>query len=70
MSTFSVQGLPRSTSGAAHEKVPTWMHSQMRLCHTPFTHHTTLTAATGTPSKAHAVREERVICRDITCTKL
>ena len=24
MSTFSVQGLPSSTSGAAHEKVPTW----------------------------------------------
>ena len=25
MSTFSVQGLPSSTSGAAHEKVPTWI---------------------------------------------
>ena len=24
MSTFSVQGLPSSTSGAAHENVPTW----------------------------------------------
>lgn len=47
MSTFSVQGLPRSTSGAAHEKVPTWMHSQIRVCHTLFTYHTTMTAATG-----------------------
>lgn len=59
MSTFSVQGLPRSTSGAAHEKVPTCMHSQIRPRHPPTTHHTDMTAATGTLGFREMLSEKR-----------